>query len=131
MKFSIKDFFRKCDKIRRKLRIWSHLLKKSLIENFIFCVVLQWGTLENISRVYSLISAKRVFKHCMIIFILLLQICLISSDLLKRLLSNFFRTLLNIKSLLVVSYLCKTHHLRYLTRFRIYFWICGLNRVAT
>ena len=26
-------------KIRRKLRIWSHLLKKSLIENFIFCVV--------------------------------------------------------------------------------------------
>ena len=131
MKFSIKDFFRKCDEIRRKLRIWSHLLKKSLIENFIFCVVLQWGTLENISRVYSLINAKRVFKHCMIIFILLLQICLISSDLLKRLLSNFFRTLLNIKSLLVVSYLCKTHHLRYLTRFRIYFWICGLNRVAT
>ena len=35
-KFSIKDFFSKCDQIRRKLRIWSHLLKKSLIENFIF-----------------------------------------------------------------------------------------------
>ena len=29
MKFSFKDFFRKCDQIRRKLRIWSHLLKKS------------------------------------------------------------------------------------------------------
>ena len=29
MKFSIKDFFSKCDQIRRKLRIWSHLLKKS------------------------------------------------------------------------------------------------------
>ena len=28
-KFSIKDFFSKCDQIRRKLRIWSHLLKKS------------------------------------------------------------------------------------------------------
>ena len=28
MKFSIKDFFSKCDKIRRKLLIWSHLLKK-------------------------------------------------------------------------------------------------------
>ena len=28
MKFSIKD-----------LRIWSHLLKKSLLENFIFCAV--------------------------------------------------------------------------------------------
>ena len=32
MKFSIKDFFNKCDQIRRKLRIWSHLLKKSLME---------------------------------------------------------------------------------------------------
>ena len=39
MKFSIKDFFSKFDQIRRKLRIWSHLLKKSLMENFIFCVV--------------------------------------------------------------------------------------------
>ena len=35
MKFSIKDFFSKYDKIRRKLRIWSHLLKKPLMENFI------------------------------------------------------------------------------------------------
>ena len=39
MKFSIKYFFSKCDQIRRKLRIWSHLLKKSLMENFIFCAV--------------------------------------------------------------------------------------------
>ena len=39
MEFSIKDFFRKCDQICRKLRIWLHLLKKSLTENFIFCVV--------------------------------------------------------------------------------------------
>ena len=39
MKFSIKDFFSKCDQIRRKLRIWSYLLKKSLIENFTFCTV--------------------------------------------------------------------------------------------
>ena len=37
-KFSIKDFFSKCDQIRRKLRIWSHLLKKFLMEN-IFCAV--------------------------------------------------------------------------------------------
>ena len=40
LKFSIKDFFSKCDRIRRKLRIWSHLLKKSLMENFIFCAVI-------------------------------------------------------------------------------------------
>ena len=36
MNFSIKGFFSKCDQIRRKLRIWSHLLKKSLMRNFIF-----------------------------------------------------------------------------------------------
>ena len=39
MKFSIKDFFSKCDQIRSFLRIWSHLLKQSLMENFIFCAV--------------------------------------------------------------------------------------------
>ena len=39
MKFSIKDFFSKCDQIYKKLRIWSHLLKKSSMENFIFCAV--------------------------------------------------------------------------------------------
>ena len=39
MKFSIKDFFSKCDQIRSYLQIWSHLLKISLIENFIFCKV--------------------------------------------------------------------------------------------
>ena len=33
MKFSIKNFFTKCDQIRSFLRIWSNLLKKSLMEN--------------------------------------------------------------------------------------------------
>ena len=41
MKFSITDFFSKCDQIRRKLRIWSHLLTKSVMENFIFCALCQ------------------------------------------------------------------------------------------
>ena len=42
MRLSINDFFRKYDQIRRKLRIWSHLLKNSLMENFIFlCSVIQ------------------------------------------------------------------------------------------
>ena len=40
MKFSIKDFFNKCDQIHSFLRIWSHLGKKSLMENFIFCEVI-------------------------------------------------------------------------------------------
>ena len=41
MKFLTMGFFSKCDqirkKLRKKLRIWSHLLKKSLMENFILC----------------------------------------------------------------------------------------------
>ena len=38
-KFSIKNFFSKCDQIRSKIWIWSHLLKKSFMENFIFWAV--------------------------------------------------------------------------------------------
>ena len=38
--FHFKDFFSKCDHIRRNLRILSHLLKKSLRESLIFCAVL-------------------------------------------------------------------------------------------
>ena len=36
MKFSIECFFSKCDQIRNFLWIWPYLLKKSLMENFIF-----------------------------------------------------------------------------------------------
>ena len=36
MKFFIKDVFSKFDQIQSFMRIWSHLLKKSLMENFIF-----------------------------------------------------------------------------------------------
>ena len=65
MKFSIKDFFCKCDQIRRKLRIWSHLLKKSLMENFVFCGVY----LENCSVIcavtlyYVLHQTQSEFWH--------------------------------------------------------------------
>ena len=45
MKFSIKDFFSKIDQIRWKMRIWSHLLKKSLMQNFVFCAVKNQSTL--------------------------------------------------------------------------------------
>ena len=48
MKFSIKDFFSKCDQIRRKLQIWSHLLKKSLMEIFIFCAVRKCSNLAEV-----------------------------------------------------------------------------------
>ena len=36
IKFSFKDFFSKCDKNRNFLRIWSHLLKTSVMENLTF-----------------------------------------------------------------------------------------------
>ena len=61
MKFSVKDFSSKCDQIRSLLRIWSHLMKKSLMENVIFREVIQscfsemeenfftkWGIFDNI-----------------------------------------------------------------------------------
>ena len=51
MEFSIKDFFSKCDQIRSCLRIWSHLLKNSLIENFIFCTVGKDAAVEYIADI--------------------------------------------------------------------------------
>ena len=59
MKFSIKDLFSKCDQIRNFLRIWSHLLKKSLMENFIFCAVYDRTFLRKKS--YSLLPHS---THC-------------------------------------------------------------------
>ena len=46
MKFSIKYFFSKYDQIHNFLRIWSHLLKKSLIETIIFFAILPAKKLE-------------------------------------------------------------------------------------
>ena len=40
MKFFIKDFFSKCNQIGIFMRIWSRLLKKSLMKNFICFAVL-------------------------------------------------------------------------------------------
>ena len=53
MKFIVKNFFNKCDQIRRKLRVWSYLLKKSLMENFIFCAARNVLTIKNIVFQFS------------------------------------------------------------------------------
>ena len=66
-KFSIKDFFSKCDQIRKKLPIWSHLLKKSLMENFIFCTVIQTITLD-------LVIFHAVLDTCLIYFVPILHL---------------------------------------------------------
>ena len=62
IKFSIKDFFNKCDQIRSFLLIWSHLLKKSLMENFIFCAVWVWtSVLEKFSNQKFMINPVKCF----------------------------------------------------------------------
>ena len=42
MKYSINDFFSKLGQIRSFLVIWSHLLRKTLMENYIFFVLRQY-----------------------------------------------------------------------------------------
>ena len=69
MKFPIKDFFRKFDQIRKKLQIWSHLLKKSLMENFIFCVVSGLVIWKEWKRMLGLVNIETsrlmdVFQEC-------------------------------------------------------------------
>ena len=42
MKFSIKYIFSKCDQIRGFMQIWSHLLKKPFMKNFIFMLCIDF-----------------------------------------------------------------------------------------
>ena len=67
MRFSFIDFFSKYNHVHRKLRIWSPLLKKSLLENFIFCALIRiFSCLCNLS------SAKSYFLKA--------QNCSVSKD---------------------------------------------------
>ena len=56
MEFSMKHFFSKFDHIRRFLQIWSHILKKSLMENFIFCVVIARKKTRKCKDIFLLIN---------------------------------------------------------------------------
>ena len=62
MKFSIKDFFSKCDQIRWLRRIWSHLLNKSLMENFIFWAVSRTRFKMNLHSIVSWMSRSFFLK---------------------------------------------------------------------
>ena len=53
MKFSVKDIFSKYDEILHFLRILSHLLKKSLMKNFVFCAVYITLTTIYMTKIYS------------------------------------------------------------------------------
>ena len=64
MKFSIKDSFSKPDQICSFLWIWPHLLKKSLMENFIFCEVSSKKEVLCFSIISNLVTnffLKRIF----------------------------------------------------------------------
>ena len=76
MKFSIKHFFSKCDQIHSFLRICSHLLKKSLMDNFIFCAMN-----------YNIFIYSNVAPNCM--FMKLLEIIIDSKLNLKKLLRSY------------------------------------------
>ena len=85
MKFSIKNIFSKCDQVR-KLRICSYLLKKSLMETFIFwtwlrpcpismmkllCGSCQWLLAVNyIDKKGSIIQIDRVLQHTTLLVII-------------------------------------------------------------
>ena len=59
MKFSIKDFFSKCDQARSFLRVWSHLLKKSLVETSLFlCSDCSLMSLEHFGKKSKLLYEK-------------------------------------------------------------------------
>ena len=66
MKFSIKDLFSKYDQIHSFLWIWSHELKKSLMENFSYCAVLPIMALKDLfleKDLYHLISSSEKFRN--------------------------------------------------------------------
>ena len=85
MEFPIKDFFIKCNQILSFLQIWSHLLKKPLMENFIFLQCkkknLSWKFQENIYKKTQFKFknfSRRKFIHLNIFFLLvfpLLGLC--------------------------------------------------------
>ena len=52
-------FLSKCDQIRWILQIWSYLLKKSLMEKFIFCVVRPVIFINYLTGVASLIFYQK------------------------------------------------------------------------
>ena len=64
-KFFIKDFFSKYDRICSFLRIWSHFLKKSLMENLIFCAVLSYNCVKMFlyAQYDRICSFLRIWSH--------------------------------------------------------------------
>ena len=103
MKFSIKDFLSKYDQIRWKLRIWSHLLKKSSMENFtLLCSV----NLE----LFSCCTIQYCTIWCSTFFVLHFYCCtiwcriiLILNNLMLHYLLHYFNVLLFFVALIFIT----------------------------
>ena len=69
MKFFIMDFFRKCDQIHIFVWIWSHLLKKSLMENFFFFWVMDAWTTNNYVPSFKKASSRFIDGNAFLTFL--------------------------------------------------------------
>ena len=102
MKFSIKDLVGKCDQIHRKLRIWSHLLTKSLMDQ-----------IRSFLRIWSHLLKKPLMENvifCTVSFEVVLKFLLLT-------LNNCFAVL--------QRYIQKSvKHARWKFRCLIEFWTC-------
>ena len=58
MKFCIKNFFSKYGQIRKKLWIWSHLLKKFLMQNFFG----QWKCKQMILLIFNFMPMSNMTR---------------------------------------------------------------------
>ena len=104
MKFSVKDFFSKCQHIRRKLRICLHLLKQSLMEN-VFCAVQCVGeklfTSEKSCLFYSILTLTKlkyfmsytIKSHCQQGDVLRVEQDIVSKEFLERFWLHLYKTL--------------------------------------
>ena len=66
------------EKIGRKLRFWSHLLKKFLMENFIFCAVYLFLFLS--SKNHKLFKNCKIFAMHQWLILLCFMCCIITSE---------------------------------------------------
>ena len=92
MKCFIKDFFSKCDQIGSFLRIWSHVLKKSLMENSFYAV---YNTHER-----SIVCSESVMSSLCwsLIFVLILSWWSLISEKLFLSVSNDWDTSVDVDS---------------------------------
>ena len=79
-KFSIKDFFSKCDQICSFLRIWSHFLKTSLMKNFIFLCSAKYTISKRMnlkrknSSIFVLIKSFELLVLMIVLWVFIFQV---------------------------------------------------------